>query len=741
MTATSGVTARWQGRLQSALWLAVLTAWLVGLFRQGLFFPMQQLVAGLVLALLSAAALALSWRSLGGWRPRLMDLGLALIAVAYIASMHAAVRPNAAALEAVLVLVGLALFAAVRAGAFGRPALLAAQLRFAAVAGASLVTVGGLLAAVGIVHMAAPTLGGMLVSTFTYHNSYAAFALVGLILALSGLAQPTATWVRAALAVAAAWTVIGIALSQSRGVWLVAPVVLVVWLSGLPAASRGRAFLLLCAVLAAGAVGTPWALSGLERDLPHHMLAALVLSAVMAGALALAVDALWRHRTALARRVALAAGVVGVLGGLVGGFAERARLAHAIPSVLAARASSISLADASVQQRIEMFRIAFQLIRQEPLTGDGGGAWPNLYHNLSTSFFVANQTHSIATQIVLEAGALAALGLALAVVGAVAALWRVRHSPHGLATESWGLGMALFALMGHAAFDWDLSFFALAALAWMLAGACLATAAAAPAGVSPPGAEPVPEASGRRGVLRGAALGVAVVATLACASLALARAELGAAQVALREGHNATARRGAMASLALDPWSSAAYATAAAAAPTPLQRVSLLRHGASLSPDAPDAWSAYATALLALGRTKAALRASTYALAIGPWDILAATATAQAADAGLRHSGLARRSIFALTSVQVDVAEQGGQLVVPIGSGVPPQTAQAQLEAALGEGDVLSGLPATAAQLLESAVAAEPALRPRLSPWLATAARRLGSRPLAGEAAAWAKAP
>jgi hypothetical protein len=734
----SGKRGGFAFQVRATLWLAVLAVWLVGLFRQGLFYPMAQLVVGAILAVLAGGALALSWRSLRAWRPGLVDLGLGLIVVAYLLSMTQAVRPDAAALQTSLCVSGFALYLAVRTGAFGPSPVVAGRLRLAVVAGALLVTLAGMLATVGLVHMTEPTLDGMLVSTFQYHNSYAVLALVGLILALSSTLLARTQVAVAGGAVASAWLLLGVFLSQSRGVWLVAPVALGVWLIGIPGVSRGRAFLLLVAAFVGAAAATPWALRGLEQGTRLHVLGSLVLAAVLAGALGGLVDGMWRRRATLGRAVARTLAAAAALSLALGAALFRSRLGRVVPHVLAARAGSLSLSDASVETRILIFRIAFALIRRVPFTGYGGGAWLDLYHNVSPVFFTANETHSFVTQVVLEAGPLAAIGLLLTVVAVALSALRGRRlgAGTGAPTEIWGLAAALLALVGHAAFDFDMSYLTLAALAWLIVGLCCAepqkTVRAEILGT--------PRVPTLRRYVAWPALSVAVaaLALVGCGSLALARGRLGAAEVALREGHVTAARVDAVGTLALDPWSTAAYETEAATTRSERQRVVLLRHGASLTPDAPDAWSAYGTALLADHRVGSAVTAGAHALAVGAWDVLAVTATARVDDAAmLAGGGLARQGRFAFAELQAEVANEGNSLVVPLGSGVGATTAQARLNAAMGEGDVLVGAPASAVQALEAAASADPAMRPLLGRWLRMAARRLGSAALEDEAATW----
>lgn len=745
----------WRAIAATIAFAAVLAVWLVGLFRQGLFYPMAALVAGGLCALLTAAALLLARPRLGPRRLDLVDGGVALLVAMYAVSLVDAVRPDRAALQIVLLVAGLCVYAAVRAGAFGPARRVRALVRATVVLGAVAVTLAGLGAAVGRLHLVFATTDNMLASTFQYHNSYAALALVGLVLALSGQdpARPRRTTV--ALGVGGAWLGMGIALSQSRGVWLVAPVILTLWLGFLPGRSRARALLLTLAALLGAAVGTPLGLGAIERVSLHRLVLALVLSGAVAAVLTFAVAALYRRRAVWGRRLAQAACGVAVLGGIAAAVLLRARVARLVPHVLASRAASLSLSDASVATRIEMFRIAWFLFRREPLSGYGGGAWVDLYHSASPVFFVANETHSFLTQVLLEAGPIALLGLLTGVLGVVLLVLGLRRHPGHEAAERFGFAMALFALVGHASFDFDLSYMALALLAWILLAATLTTDPAPQGGEAAACADSRnvrslerarqrrPRAPSRRFVpAAGPVVGLvlALVAIVASGDLALSRADLGAAQVALIRGRPAVARTMARRSLRLDPWAVAADTVLARTAPDPTARLEADRAAVAVAPYASSEWAAYIAALTSSGRLREALAASQSGLWVGAWNAATVLAAARADVAALRSRAYRSQGAFDLASLTAQIQAEGSNLTVPLGFPVPATVVRADLQAALGEGEILSGEPASGADALTLAQSEDAALAPSLAPWLARAARTLDQPALAATAAAWAKA-
>ena len=438
--------------------LALLFA--ISFLPQGLFYRHEYLPAVALLGLW------LLWRAArrGGQVPWRVYLGPLLMVLGYVISLFDALRPadTLMAIAELVVLLGLMAAAAgeedPRAGLRGivAAALLAALYAF--------LVYGAFL------HDPAAYTPPFLTGSIQYHNAFGAAMALGLMVALGLAADEQRTLGQPIYAAAAVPLALGLYLSLSRGVYVLFPFAVIVLILALAAAPRRR----IVAVAIPGLLVGALLIRPFTAAADHHapvMFVELAVAMLAAGAIALL---LLRTPIALLGRRALQVyGAIVVVAGVLVGFLAKARLAHLIVAILpggvGARVTAISLQSGTLLDRVVMDGIALRIIAGHPWLGFGANAWQDLYHRYQTSYFIANETHDYLTQLLIEGGILAGIGL----------LWLLylllrrlagRSRTQGQEALRVGAAAAGLFLLLHSLMDFDLSYFSFLAMFFYLVG-------------------------------------------------------------------------------------------------------------------------------------------------------------------------------------------------------------------------------------------------------------------------------
>ncbi|HCC33886.1 MAG TPA: hypothetical protein DEQ28_08330 [Clostridiales bacterium] len=407
-------------------WAAALVLLAVSPYLRGLYFPAEHLSAAIVLALLFGVC----WLTLPG-RPgfragwSMLDWAVLSLALAYAVSLFVAANPREAVEEVLKFSSYFALYWLVSRLAIGdRRREACISILLAAGLGVALV---GLGAFTGVAEVLGGVIAGRLASTLQYPNTTAAYLTALLVLLLGRWERRGDSPTGLLLAGAGSLLIAALALTLSRGGWLVLPPAAAALLWALPPASRLRAAGRLLLVLAVG------------------IAAASLVAGEMREGNALSAW-LWLVAAALS-----AMAVTGIAGRLPAGPRLRARLALLLVPALAAVGAGIGLwprwqpflalvtarfdglaGDANLLQRLVYNADGLEILLGRPLLGAGGGGWRALYHGYqSYTYFTAYAhnfvlDHGIATGLV----GLAALGF-LVVTFARAAIRLCRVNPAG----------------------------------------------------------------------------------------------------------------------------------------------------------------------------------------------------------------------------------------------------------------------------------------------------------------------
>ena len=370
-----------------------------------------------------------------------------------------------------------------------------------------------------------------------YSNATAVLAATGFVLAL-GFAAHERLDVRAASALALVVLLPTLYLTLSRGGMLAAAAGAVLLALLHPRRARVIASALLLGAPAVLAVVLVSQGASGGRELRLVVLATGVL-AVGAAAAAAVVESRVRFPAAAARALVAAAATATLAAVVLAGLVVGEHTASGASDPGDDGPDRLLSADSSY--RSDYWRVAWEMVRDEPLTGTGAGSWEAHWLRERPMAFDTRDAHNLYLELLAELGP---AGLAL-LLGTFAlpflAIGRARHTAWGPAA-----GAALGTVLLHAGLDWDWEIPAVILPALGCAAVLLAAA---------PRASSARLTGARRLVALGFALPVVAVALVAHVGNVAARASADAAARGDAEAALEHARR----AIAWAPWSEHAW--------------------------------------------------------------------------------------------------------------------------------------------------------------------------------------
>lgn len=350
-------------------------------------------------------------------------------------------------------------------------------------AGALMVALIGLFSATGHLKYPGAYNEKSILSTFQYQNALAIFLAVAFIITLSLWAAAERSPLKELWYIGGALllniTLLG---TQSRAVWMMFPVLLLVWIMGLPKERRLRNFFGIAYVLMASVLISRGFYSRAEAGW-----GAQALTLLLGGGLMSLAGWLVMHRAnRLIRRKPMGTAVRKFWQGLGVVYVVAVLLVYAaytvkslpggwdevVPAAVTQQMGTVTGYDSSFQARIMFYRDALLIVKDYPLTGTGAGGWNALYHKYQSAPYIAAELHNGFLQVLVETGIVGFL--------VYTALWGVSfYSAYRLFRHFrkdrqwplvWGVTVSLLAIALHSAFDFDLSLPTLCILTWMLFG-------------------------------------------------------------------------------------------------------------------------------------------------------------------------------------------------------------------------------------------------------------------------------
>lgn len=327
---------------------------------------------------------------------------------------------------------------------------------------------GGLMVAVTLLNLTGTMAtsdvwdSGIILTTFEYKNAGALFLLVCTLIGVYLGQQTDSVKISALIGAGNYLNLLMIIGTQSRAVWVLAPVAYIFMLPGLPVAKRGSAtFRIMISLLPAILISNK-ILALLQEDAAGQAVLWVVSGAVLAAAGI--IGWLWlESRLATRRRLFQTMGISTLVAFLT--------MAVFNQSILLAKIQSISWSSYSVQERLVFFKDAWKIISDHPFFGTGGRGWDILYLNIQSYGYYAENIHNDFLQVAVEAGFFGLLTFTLIWVVFFLTCWRIHRRSASLTKEiAWLVLIVGVTIMLHALFDFDLAHSALAFVLWSLLG-------------------------------------------------------------------------------------------------------------------------------------------------------------------------------------------------------------------------------------------------------------------------------
>lgn len=380
------------------------------------------------------------------------------------------------------------------------------SLTIFAVAG-TIVAAGGILTGQGIVSIDGGLFCGRLASTFLYPNSMAAYLMATVLMVIYLAVQNTRPLKAGAFAGMGFLIFLAILGSQSRGVWAMLPLILVIFTLGQKARKK---FIL----LTTGILGLAIILSSLtvtpqvQQIQPNRGAFLWTLAGCLTTGIAWACCVAWFQKVSqstalnnngektIPQKLPATAGVVKPAISKASG----RRIGIAIPGMICViliifagyalinshpggthetgisgnpllnRFMHINITESNFQARMVYYADALKMVKDRPLLGWGGGGWDSGYPAYQSYNYISTTVHNHFLQVWVETGTLGLIMFIVPFLALSRSLLCLYHNrkTHTLTPETWTVGTAALTLGMHSAIDFDLSFSSIALLLWAL---------------------------------------------------------------------------------------------------------------------------------------------------------------------------------------------------------------------------------------------------------------------------------
>ncbi|OWZ83223.1 O-antigen ligase family protein [Natranaerobius trueperi] len=345
-------------------------------------------------------------------------------------------------------------------------------LLYALVAAAVGVSFVGIGTALGSFEFPGAMVRNRIYSSLQYPNTTAAFLTAGSFVALSRVLEEKHSIIKAIFGGAGYFTLVTFVFTMSRGAWLFFPVVLLIfWALNFRRFINAFIYATIPGVFFLVTAMPLW--EAIEDNLTegwYYVVIGTIASGGLTFLFSYFLGGIEKLNIKPVRYGLIGILAVMILGVSFYGVTNYEQAMDYMPDVVERRIDRIDFDETGLGTRGELMDTAWDMIKDRPVLGAGGGGWEPLYHRYMERDYWATEVHSHIFQVGVETGIPGMLifsGIWIALAYQLFIIWKKRREDFYNAS---GLFVAAIALGGHSMIDFNLSLGAVAVYLWAIFG-------------------------------------------------------------------------------------------------------------------------------------------------------------------------------------------------------------------------------------------------------------------------------
>ncbi len=310
-------------------------------------------------------------------------------------------------------------------------------------------------------------------STIQYHNAFGALVMCGLFLCFSLYSIANKKWLKTIYSNCGYMLLLGFILSYSRGSWIVFPIVFAIFLIITWKKSLKEIIIFTISIMLPILISIQGFNQAMIQRKEISAWGWLIIGVIITTLLNLLLQFI---NSKIKRIIIKLKALYIVIGSTLGlllltSFIAPNIVLHFIPQELLERLRDISFTTQTVQERFVFYYDALKIVKDYPLIGAGGGAWPSLYFMYQSYMYWSKQAHSYFMQIWVETGT---IGIIIFAAVLISFLYTAIINIKGYSKEKenyllqTGIFTAASSLIIHSFIDFDLSISAISIVLWSL---------------------------------------------------------------------------------------------------------------------------------------------------------------------------------------------------------------------------------------------------------------------------------
>lgn len=302
----------------------------------------------------------------------------------------------------------------------------------------------------------------LVMSLFEYHNTSALFLACVFFFGLSLYGQTNKLWVKLLICAGNMIALMTVVFSQSRGTWVLFPIMFVLYLLLLPKGTRSQSLPVFGTFLSVLVILKGFG-TALEQQNTWICMAYLLIAVIIATSVGLLLEKCSGKFT-LNKKTILAIVVICII--VLLAFLLFGR--YLLPQSMYERITSFTPDSHTVTERLTFYKDAMKMFKDHPWLGIGGGGWQYLTGQYQSYRYLAKSPHSFLLRLMVDNGILGILLFCYLVVVLVRLLIQLFRSNHTTRLEQTPIFTAVAYIFVHSMFDMNFSFYTMIVFVWML---------------------------------------------------------------------------------------------------------------------------------------------------------------------------------------------------------------------------------------------------------------------------------